>query len=45
MSGGLQMVNIKELLEERGNYPISKDGYGWIDKVLADETKDEVLIT
>lgn len=40
------MVNIKELLEERGNYPISKNGDSWLDKVLAEETKDEVwLIT
>ncbi len=40
------MIRIKELLEERKKYPITKDGDSWLDEVLADETKDDVwLIT
>ena len=40
------MVNIKEILKERGKYPITKDGDSWLDYVLEDETKEEVwLIT
>ena len=40
------MVKIKELLEERKKYPITKDGDSWLDEVLADEIKDEIwLIT
>ena len=43
---GYKMIRIKELLEERKKYPITKDGDSWLDEVLADETKDDVwLIT
>lgn len=40
------MIRIKELLEERKKYPITKDDDSWLDEVLADETKDDIwLIT
>lgn len=43
---GYKMIRIKELLKERKKYPITKDGDSWLDKVLADETKDDIwLIT
>lgn len=38
------MISIKELLDERKNYPITKDGDSWLDKILEDETKDEVWL-
>lgn len=40
------MIRIRDLLEERKNYPITKDCDKWIDKILEDEINDDVwLIT
>lgn len=40
------MIRIRDLLEKRKNYPITKDCDKWIDKILEDEINDDVwLIT
>ena len=40
------MIRIKELLEERKGYPITKDGDSWLEEVLNNETQKDVwLIT
>ena len=40
------MISIRNLLEKRAEYPLSKEGDSWLDEVLADEIKDDVwLIT
>lgn len=38
------MIDIKALLEERKSYSMTNDGDSWLDRVLADETKDEVWL-
>ena len=43
---GYKTISIRNLLEKRAEYPLSKDGDSWLDVVLADEIKDDVwLIT
>ena len=40
------MISIRDLLEKKAEYPLSKDGDSWLEEVLYNETqKDMWLIT
>lgn len=40
------MISIRDLLEKRAGYPLSKDGDSWLEETLNNETqKDVCLIT
>ena len=40
------MISIRDLLEKRAGYPLSKEGDSWLEEILNDETQEDVwLIT
>ncbi|MFR8737823.1 MAG: hypothetical protein ACLVFL_03495 [Eubacterium sp.] len=39
---GYKIISIRNLLEKRAKYPISKDGDSWLEEVLNNETQKDV---
>ena len=36
------MISIRDLLEKRAEYPLSKDGDSWLEEILNNETQKDV---
>lgn len=36
------MISIRNLLEKRAEYPLSKDGDSWLEEILNNETRKDV---